>query len=600
VDILTESKMRSFSERNGFAGKPSELFELYIASVYAERYLGGDIKLLDDIATGGGDDEGVDVAAIVINGEAVTDPDDVSGAIEDRDDNDVRAIFIQAKTSEKFDTKLIAKFLHGIESCTKAAAKRSSVPLGSGLSQTVAILQSVIDNIDRFRTTRIPVEIYYVTTAKQPSDEALRESQVTSAIDRLRDLDVYNDDLALKLHGRNEISAKEKERKGPQDIEFRFSRKQLIPETEGIEQAYIGLIQANELIKILFDGDGIRPGIFDDNVRLYQGDQNQVNLRIYSTLDSPRRDMFPFLNNGLTIVARKLTNVADRFSISGYQIVNGGQTSHQLVRWYRNLTCDKVSRVDSDLTSVWVPIKIIETSDADIVSEVTIATNLQTSIAATDIQASTQDAKNVEQYFEQSGQDGLRYARQSGVSADPVGFTRLRVVTTPDLNRAVASCVFGESSRAIGSPNELTSEDSFVWGGYPVALYYVSAWIVYRVESYFRRKRENFELLALKAAKYHIAMLVSAMSFPDFGKIYTDARDQKAMQTVAQKASTGRWKDVVEESLETCMSVVRVYFAETISEGRSLRKDDVRARKAQVDLLEALHKTVGSQKPEGA
>lgn len=98
---------------------------------------------------------------------------------------------------------------------------------------------------------------------------------------------------------------------------------------------------------------------------------------------------------------------------------------------------------DSLLTSVWIPVKLIETSDSDIVSEVTIATNLQTSIAQADIQGSTQDAKNVEQYFEQSGQDGLRYARQSGVTEDPVGFTRLRVVTTTDLNRSVASCIFG-------------------------------------------------------------------------------------------------------------------------------------------------------------
>ncbi|MEU7141695.1 AIPR family protein [Nocardia sp. NPDC046473] len=585
MDILTDSKMRSFAERNGFSCKQSEQFELYVASIYAERYIGGNIKLLDDIVIGGGDDEGVDVVAIVVNGEIVTDPDDVANVTEDRDDNDVRAIYIQAKTSEKFDSKLIAKFLHGIEICTKAAAKRSPLPRGSALSQTVAILEAVIDRIDRFRTARIPVEIYYVTTAKHLGADALSESQVISAVERLRDLDVYNDDLTLKLHGKNEISAKEKERRGPQDVEFRFSRKSSIPETEGIEQAYIGIIEASEFIKILFDGEAIRPGIFDDNVRLYQGDQNQVNQRIYSTLESQRREMFPFLNNGVTIVARKLTNVADKFSISGYQVVNGGQTSHQLVRWYRNLTEEQ--RSGYDLTSIWVPIKVIATSNTDIVSEVTIATNLQTSIASTDIQASTQDAKNVQQYFEQSGQDGLRYARQSGLPINTAGFTRLRVVTTPDLNRAVASCVFGESSRAIGSPNELASEDSFVWDGVPVALYYVSAWIVYRIESYFRRTRDIFEIQVLKAAKYHIAMLVAVQSFPDFAKIYADRSERKTMQSIAQKTSTGQWKEGIDEGVEAAVSLVRAHFAEVVSEGRSLRKDDVRARKVQTDLLEA-------------
>lgn len=87
----------------------------------------------------------------------------------------------------------------------------------------------------------------------------------------------------------------------------------------------------------------MRSGIFDDNVRLNQGNENRVNQRIYSTLTSENRNMFPFLNNGVTIVARSLTNVADRFSMSGYQIVNGGQTSHQLVRWFQSLDADQKS-----------------------------------------------------------------------------------------------------------------------------------------------------------------------------------------------------------------------------------------------------------------
>ena len=583
--------MRSFGERNGYTtSKQSDLFELYVASIYAQRYLGGDVKLLDDIVIGGGSDEGVDIAAVIINGEIITDPGDVENALEDRDDNDVRALFMQAKTSENFDSKLIAKFLHGIELCTNAAAKRSRIRLDSGLSQTVSILEAVIDNIDRFRTGRIPVDIYYVTTAKQPSDSALNESQVVSALERLRDLDVYNDDLVLRLQGKNEISSKEKERKGPQNIEFLFPRKQSIPETDGVNQAFIGVLQASELIKLLYDGDGVRPGIFDDNVRLYQGDDNRVNQRIYATLQSSGRERFPLLNNGVTIVARTLTNVADKYTVSGYQVVNGGQTSHQIVRWYKTLSSEEIAGESSILKTVWVPIKIIETSDADMVSEVTIATNLQTSIASADIQGGTQDAKNVEQYFEQSGLDGLRYSRQSGVTADPVGFTRLRVVGTSDINRSVASCIFGESSRAIGSPNELTSEDSIVWGGYPVALYYIAAWIVYRIESYFRRYRDNFELQALKAAKYHIAMLVAAKCFPDVEKIFKDPNDKKAMSVVAAKASTGKWQEAIDNNIEGCAAIVANYFSEVISAGRSLRKDDVRARKVQVDLLDLLHK----------
>ncbi|WP_082207426.1 AIPR family protein [Gordonia polyisoprenivorans] len=586
MDILTQSKMNAFCTRNGFTGKESALFEYYIASVYGEKFIGGEIKMLDDIVVAGGTDGGVDIAVIAINGKVITDPDDIDDAIEDRDDNDIRAIFVQAKTSESFDTKLISKFLHGVELLTKVAANRSSSSLPAGLTTTASLLQSAISNIDRFRTTRIPAELYYVTTSKSPSSDALKEAQVTEAIQRIRDLDVYNDDISVKLHGRNEIASKVKERSGPQNIEFQFSRKQLIPEASGIEQAYIGVIQSSELIKLIFDGTDIRSGIFDDNVRLYQGDTNHVNSRIFSTLASTHSEMFPFLNNGVTVVARKLTNVADRFSISGYQIVNGGQTSHQIARWFQLLMDEEDSELAKKrMNEVWVPIKIIETSQPEVVSEITIATNLQTSIAATDIQGSTQDAKDVEQYFEQTGQEGLRYARQSGIATAYGAFPRLRVVTTPDLNRAVASCVFGESSRAIGSPNELTSENSFVWGGYPVALYYMAAWIVYRIESYFRRNRENYELQALKAAKYHIAMLIALKAFPGLSAVYTNNQDTRAMRLVAGSLSNDKWKTDIESNIPACVEIVADHFSDIVTkQSRSLRKDDVRARRVQTEL----------------
>ncbi|TYK78061.1 AIPR family protein, partial [Streptococcus pyogenes] len=148
-------------------------------------------------------------------------------------------------------------------------------------------------------------------------------------------------------------------------------------------------------------------------------------------------------------------------------------------------------------------------NDRDVRTSVSIATNLQTAIGSTDIQASSQIAKNVEEYFAQSGADGLRYERQNRGAA--LEFARTRVVATPELNRAVAATLFGESSRAIGSPKDLEVEGSFVWGNYPVETYYYAAWIIYRIDRYFARTPES---ATLKAAKYHIAMMVSALVNP--------------------------------------------------------------------------------------
>jgi hypothetical protein len=278
--------------------------------------------------------------------------------------------------------------------------------------------------------------------------------------------------------------------------------------TERVSEAYIGLVSAIEVMKLLKDeSSDIRPGIFDDNVRLDLGPQNTVNSRIMGTLQSDEREHFPFLNNGLTIIATDLRGLGDRFFISGYQIVNGGQTSHQLIRWSES---GEVRNAPNLMADLWIPVKIVSSSDPGVRTSVAIATNLQTAIGSTDIQASSQVAKDVEEYFTQSGTDGLRYERQNRGAA--LEFARTRVVTTPELNRAVAATLFGESSRAIGSPKDLEIEGSFVWGEYPVETYYYAAWIIYRIDRYFARTPES---TILKAAKYHIAMVVSALVNPE-------------------------------------------------------------------------------------
>lgn len=292
------------------------------------------------------------------------------------------------------------------------------------------------------------------------------------------------------------------------------------------------------------------------------------------------------MNNGLTIIATNLRGLGDRFFISGYQIVNGGQTSHQLIRWSES---DEVRNAPHLMADLWITVKIVSSHDSNVRRSVAIATNLQTPIGSTDVQASTQIAKDVEEYFAQSGKDGLRYERQSrGATLE---FARTRVATTPELNRAVAATLFGESSRAIGSPKDLEAEDSFVWGDYPVEAYYYAAWIIYRIDRYFARTPE---FTILKAAKYHIAMVVSALVNPEFIAMFEDA----AIEATSKKLKKSRMlkfrvaenplSEQIEAAIVTAAELAADAFKVPLSEGRSLRKDDVRSRRSQEILLQRL------------
>ncbi|NKZ66936.1 hypothetical protein GTG23_22195 [Rhodococcus hoagii] len=585
MHTLTSKRVTKFARDFGFEGPESELFERYVAANYLFQYLRDDVDSIERSVLGGGNDEGIDIGAVIVNGRVVFEPEEIDELISEQTANSANVIFIQAKTSESYDSKLIAKFLHGVEAVTKYAMKPGSIELPPRLVDLGNLIDRIAESGDKFQDSRIPCEIYYVTTSSNDGKSAQAELQITEALGRIREIGAYSEGLKLRTHGHEELAAKQKERHGPQNIQFNFEKRQTIPATERVSEAYIGLVSAIEVMKLLKDESGdIRPGIFDGNVRLDLGPQNPVNSRILGTLQSGEREHFPFLNNGLTIIATDLRGLGDRFFISGYQIVNGGQTSHQLIRWSES---DEVRNAPQLMADLWIPVKIVSSSDPGVRTSVAIATNLQTAIGSTDIQASSQVAKDVEEYFAQSGTDGLRYERQNRGAA--LEFARTRVVTTPELNRAVAATLFGESSRAIGSPKDLEVEDSFVWGEYPVETYYYAAWIIYRIDRYFARTPES---TILKAAKYHIAMVVSALINPELVAIFEDAdiegtskklkKPRKLKFRVMEKALS----EQIEAAIVTAAELAADAFKAPLSEGRSLRKDDVRSRRSQESLLE--------------
>ncbi|WP_406735134.1 AIPR family protein [Streptomyces sp. NBC_01108] len=582
MHTLTGKRVAKFARDFGFEGGEAKQFELYVAANYLFPYVRDDVEQIERTVLGGGTDEGIDIAVVVVNGQIVFEPSEIDDLISDQASNSARVLFIQAKTSESYDSKLIAKFLHGVEAVTKYAIKAKSVKLPPALVDLAALIDRIAESGDKFQDTRIPCELFYVTTSGNDGKSAQRELQVTEAIERIRSLGIYSEPLHLNTHGHDALAAKLKERHGPQNIRFNFEKRQTIPATERVSEAYIGLMSGTAVMKLLTDETGsVRPGIFDDNVRLDLGSHNPVNTRITRTLQSDDREHFPFLNNGLTIIATSLQGSGDRFFISGYQIVNGGQTSHQLVRWAAS---EAVKTTPALLSDLWIPVKIVSSDDAGVRTSVAIATNLQTAIGSTDIQASSQMAKDVEEYFNQSGVNGLRYLRQNQHAS--LDFPRTRVVTTPELNRAVAATLFGDSFRAIGAPKELEAEGSFVWGEYSVEAYYYAAWILYRVDRFFARTPDS---TTLKAAKYHIAMMVSALITPELVPIFETSETDTARRLL-RGAKKLKFKISDSERIEVAITAAFELAAEqfqfVLNEGRSLRKDDVRSRRNQEALLQ--------------
>lgn len=409
MNMLLKSRLIKFAKENGIISSdqndPSDvdlpfIFEYYTVYHYFNKYINGSIKKTEQCLIPG-DDGGIDGFVIAINGEIIDDPADIEGQLNEGSENLVHVGFLQAKTSDKYDTKEIARFLDAIIRLTKAAGNNDFSTLEPSLQSKTQVLQAIIQNIDRFRTSKIPCDVFFATLSKnefsssglQLIETAKKKSrnvtQVLRCYEDLNGMEVY-DLKSFKIVGQQSLDKRIEELKGNHSAKFRLEHPVEIPPTGNIEGALMGIIPVSELRKIILDDNGeLRENIFDGNVRLYQGKDNPVNQAIRDTLKSDDREMFPFLNNGLTIVTRKLDRPMGNIYMQGYQVVNGCQTSNQIAEWLQSTTEADKDLIQNQSAEVLVPIKIIQTDDAKASRAITVATNSQTAITQVDIQGNT-------------------------------------------------------------------------------------------------------------------------------------------------------------------------------------------------------------------
>lgn len=597
MDVLMSKRVQRWAEQAGLEGKLGEQFEQYAANIYLNTEL-RDIRVLGEIASGGGDDGGVDSAAVIINGQVVSETDDIDDLLTKGNANRIELFFMQAKTSQSFDMKLIAKFLHGIESICRDAIKghgNYEFTCPSRWRWICDLIMASIERVERFAEPKFGFRAIYVTTADNNcADNVKSDDQVQSAIRRIEELSLFATPLNFVTHGQAELHRASQELTGPQNVKFNLPKRVSMPTAEQVTEAVLGIIDGGNLKTLLMENGNKRRHIFDANVRLYQGRDNEVNKRIQATLRSPDKiQEFPFLNNGLTVVANTMRITGDQVNLSGYHIVNGGQTSIEIINWIKDLD-------NGELEKLLVPIKIIASENEQLRRSITIATNLQTAITDTDIQSSTDIAQRVEEYFDGSGSDGLRYQRQS--SSKNMDFVQLRVFDTDTINRSMESCIFGNSSRTSRSPKELRDVANPIWSNsLPLPAYYFSAWITYRVDSYFNRNKTQYTF-KIRAARYHIAMMTSVLTIPKLREVFQISEEVingkqgmpfdrifSTLKGISEfRKGFDDWDAIserIEINIQTAVDIALDFFGETLRDKSNLIKDDVRNNSVQVELF---------------
>jgi hypothetical protein len=490
MDRISEALLREFSDEHDIAAMPEhQRFERFAAYITVRRQYSQTFNP-EDIATGEGDDTGIDAVAIIVNGTLVSDIDTLHDVADKAGDIDASFVFVQAHRSSNFDGAEIANFGFGVSDFFRP---NPTLRRNRRIAEAAEIMAALYSMSSKFKRGNPSCWLYYVTTGKWVGDADLTA----------RSASVVNDLTATQLFSRVEFVPVDAARlqelyrqtKNAIQRTFNFTEKIVLPEVEGVKQAYLGVLPASEFLKLLRSDDGeMIGGLFYDNVRDWQ-DYNPVNIEIFGTLTSAARQRFMLMNNGITIIARTLRPTGNRIVVEDYTIVNGCQTSHVLFENQQHLD-----------DTVMVPIRLIETQEEGVINAIIRATNRQTQVTDEQFFALQEFSKILEEFFRAYPDPHKLYYERRDRQYDRTGIERTRIVTPRDLIKAFGAMFFEEPHRATRDYSVLKTKaiDGEMFArDHRAEPYYTAAFAAYKLEYLFRNGRLDSKY---KVARFQILM----------------------------------------------------------------------------------------------
>lgn len=345
---------------------------------------------------------------------------------------DVCFNFIQTKTSSSLDLGDYLKFLQAVY--IFFTGKEDQQP--EELKEAFRIKALIYEKASRFRSYPM-LEMSYVYTGRGVIEDAEFNHQVDGLVNSIRNSPYLFSTVNNNLLGANALADRYKETLNRTTKHLFFQRHVALPKLSSATAAYLGVAKCLDYIDTLKNQDGqINKGAFYDNVRDYLGAANTVNADIEETIKSEsQRNLFSVLNNGVTLVAKKVIPSGDKFEISGFQVVNGCQTSHVLFNNRKYVTDD-----------MYITVKLIETDDVDLSSSVIKATNSQSLVMKEAFATIKPYHKRLEDFFKAMSAHGhcFYYERRPHQFDDDDSILNSQIVSAPLLIKSFVSVVIEE------------------------------------------------------------------------------------------------------------------------------------------------------------
>ena len=553
MDKVTASLLKEFVSECSLEALPeSDAFEHFCGYVVTGEHFSETFSPTDVAVGSGGTDCGIDSIAIIVNGSLVTDPEEVPDMEAANGYLEATFVFTQAQRSQSFESAKIGQFGFGVQDFF---SDNPQLPRNAEVEIAGTIKTALYERSAKFRENP-RCFMYYMTTGRWVEDQNLtaRRDQV---IKDLLETNLFTD-VSFECLGASEIQTLYRKSKNAIATQITFTDKTVIPEIPGVEQAYLGVLPASEFMRLIQNENGeVLTSLFYDNVRHWQ-EWNPVNSEMQATIrDRSQQVLFPLLNNGVTIVAKKVQATANRFLIEDYQVVNGCQTSYVLHEEQAALS-----------GSVNVPVRLIATDDSEIRNAIIKATNRQTAIAEDQLFAMMEFPKRLESFFPTfDDKQKLYYERRSRQYIAEDGVEKVRVIDLRTMVRAFASFFLEQPHRTTRNFKALLKAiGTDIFGpDHTLEPYYVAAYAYYRLEYFFRNQSITSEL---KPARYHMLMafrrlVAKSAALPPM--------NSKAMKRFCEAQMVVLWDD------ESCLQTLEqaVALVREVANG-NLHRDNIR------------------------
>lgn len=538
MDKITQALLRAFSDENDISNlDQSKQFEHFVNYCVISKLYRNTFEV-DSIETGDGGDGAIDGLAIIVNGYLIEEEEEFLDILNSSKFLDCDIVFIQSKTSSKFEGSQIGNFIFGVKDFISDEPK---LVHNEKLKEKKMLWEKIIEN-SQYMHNRLPrCRLYYATTGSWQNDKNLLGVS-ESGSKEIKDSHLF-EEVDFKYLGADEIRRLYQETKNKLSVTITFQNRVTFPDINGVDEAYMGCLPFGEFLKLIQDESGHLFNIFDENIRDFLGD-NEVNKKIGETLNQGKFELFSILNNGITIVAASVTLAGNRFTLRDFQVVNGCQTSNVLY---------DLQNLDG-INNVHIPIRIIVTAEDDVKSQVTVATNSQTAVKPEEIESLSQFQKNLEIYYmSMNDSTQLFYERRSRQYHSDTTVKKTQVITISSQIKTFAAAYLKVPHAVSGYYGTIIKNfgDKIFNSNHKFAPYLASALCYSKLEASFRNSTIDKEYRKLR---FHLIMLARIISDKQAPDVPFNSRDieRQALEFIDVLNDDERLLEIFNQAIEVC------------------------------------------------